>query len=97
MEAKFYDTLGDLEPEVKERLESTDMYQQFLLKRIELKKAASDEFKRSGRLTSDGINALRKDVEALGTQVLDEIRRSRLILNEPSFEDLQAMRKMSGF
>ena len=92
MDANICDALSDLDPEIKQRLELTDIYQQFLLKRAELDKLAHDEYARSGGLTSNKINALKKDVEALGTQVLHEIRRIRFMLNEPSFEDFQAIR-----
>lgn len=92
MTENAYDMLNNLEPAVKKRLESTEIYQQFWAKRNELEEAAHDEFERSGRLTSGRIHLLRNDVEALGTQVLDEVKSVQFMLSEPSFEGFQSIR-----
>lgn len=93
MDKEIYDCFENIEPEVKQRLQSKEAYQSLLLKRAVLEDEARDEFKRSGRLTSNKIDTMKKEVEELGMQVLNEIKDIRFMLSEISFEDLQTKKK----
>jgi 16S rRNA U1498 N3-methylase RsmE len=91
-DSKVSDFLDVLDPEVKQRLVKTKIYQRFVFERARLEKAVMKEYEQSGKLTNPEIIEQDEVVEALGMDVLDEIKNIRFILNEPTFEDFQAMR-----
>lgn len=87
-----FNYLDELDPEVKQRLIKMEVYQRFVFERARLEKAVLKEYEQSGKLTNPEIIEQNEAVEALGMDVLDEIKNIKFMLHEPTFEDFQAMR-----
>lgn len=89
---KVFDSLAEIEAEVRRRLERTLIYRRFVFERARLEKMAAAEVEKTGVLSNQAIIAQNNVVQTLGEQVLQEIDLIRFMLDEPSHEEFLAAR-----
>lgn len=83
------DGLFELTPEVRRKLEKTDIYRRFELERARLEKLSAQAWKRTGQLSDPALAAQNNLVEELVLQVWEDARTIEFMQSEPSYEEFQ--------